>query len=143
MITKIGKSSNKSCEFGKNRSWYILGGREVRNRGKNPTNSKSKIKVLVEDLPEESWNSPGKNTGVSCHFLLQGIFLTQTWVSCFAGIFFIIWATRKAPWRMINSSKAEYLQSGSNSWAIWGNTETMEWEYQSTVRTTVHVRLSI
>ena len=24
-----------------------------------------------------SWNSPGKNTGVSCHFLLQGIFLTQ------------------------------------------------------------------
>ena len=23
------------------------------------------------------WNSPGKNTGVSCHFLLQGIFLTQ------------------------------------------------------------------
>ena len=23
------------------------------------------------------WNSPGKNTGVGCHFLLQGIFLTQ------------------------------------------------------------------
>ena len=23
-----------------------------------------------------SWNSPGKNTGVGCHFLLQGIFLT-------------------------------------------------------------------
>ena len=23
------------------------------------------------------WNSPGKNTGVSCHSLLQGIFLTQ------------------------------------------------------------------
>ena len=23
------------------------------------------------------WNSPGKNTGVSCHFLLQGIFLIQ------------------------------------------------------------------
>ena len=23
------------------------------------------------------WNSPGKNTGVSCHALLQGIFLTQ------------------------------------------------------------------
>ena len=22
-------------------------------------------------------NSPGKNTGVGCHFLLQGIFLTQ------------------------------------------------------------------
>ena len=23
------------------------------------------------------WNSPSKNTGVGCHFLLQGIFLTQ------------------------------------------------------------------
>ena len=23
------------------------------------------------------WNSPGKNTGVDCHSLLQGIFLTQ------------------------------------------------------------------
>ena len=24
-----------------------------------------------------SWNFPGKHTGVGCHFLLQGIFLTQ------------------------------------------------------------------
>ena len=23
------------------------------------------------------WNFPSKNTGVGCHFLLQGIFLTQ------------------------------------------------------------------
>ena len=23
------------------------------------------------------WNLPGKNTGVGCHFLLQGVFLTQ------------------------------------------------------------------
>ena len=23
------------------------------------------------------WDSPGENTGVGCHFLLQGIFLTQ------------------------------------------------------------------
>jgi len=23
------------------------------------------------------WDSPGKNTGVDCHFLLQGMFLTQ------------------------------------------------------------------
>ena len=23
------------------------------------------------------WESPGKNTGVGCHFLLQGIFMTQ------------------------------------------------------------------
>ena len=25
------------------------------------------------------WNFPGKNTGVVCHFHLQGIFLTQRW----------------------------------------------------------------
>ena len=25
------------------------------------------------------WNSPGKNTGVGCHFLFQGFFLTQEW----------------------------------------------------------------
>ena len=39
-------------------------------------------------------DSPGKNTGVGCHALLQGIFLTQ--VSCIAGGFFTIWATREA-----------------------------------------------
>ena len=27
--------------------------------------------------PLRPWDSPGKNTGVGCHFLLQGIFLTQ------------------------------------------------------------------
>ena len=38
------------------------------------------------------WNSPGKNTGVGCHSLLHGIFLTQdwTWVSCIAGRCFTI-----------------------------------------------------
>ena len=30
--------------------------------------------TLQAPLP---WDSPGKNTGISCHFLLQGIFLTQ------------------------------------------------------------------
>ena len=29
------------------------------------------------------WDSPGKNTRVSCHFLLQGTFPTQGWNSCF------------------------------------------------------------
>ena len=28
-------------------------------------------------LPGSSWNSPGKNTGVGCHSLLQGTFQTQ------------------------------------------------------------------
>ena len=33
------------------------------------------------NLPElgSVWNSPGKNTGVDCHFLLQGIFLPKDW----------------------------------------------------------------
>ena len=40
---------------------------------------------------------PGKNTRVDCHTLLQGIFPTQNWtqVSCIAGRFFTIWATRE------------------------------------------------
>ena len=42
-------------------------------------------------------DSPGKNTGVGCHALLQGIFPTQdqNQVSGIAGIFFTIWATRE------------------------------------------------
>ena len=38
------------------------------------------------------WNSPGKNTGVGCRFLLQEIFLTRhrNQVSCIAGSFFTI-----------------------------------------------------
>ena len=43
-------------------------------------------------------DSPGKNTGVGCHALLQGIFPTQgsTQVSCSAGGFFTNWATWEA-----------------------------------------------
>ena len=43
-------------------------------------------------------DSPGKNTGVGCRALLQGIFPTRdrTQVSHIVGRFFTIWATRKA-----------------------------------------------
>ena len=43
------------------------------------------------------WDSPGKNSGVGCHALLQGIFQPRdrTQVSCIAGRFFTIWATRE------------------------------------------------
>ena len=43
------------------------------------------------------WDSPGKNAGVGCHSLLQGIFPTQGWdpVSLTAGRFFTIWAIRE------------------------------------------------
>ena len=42
------------------------------------------------------WDSPGKNTAVGCHSLLQEIFQPrdQTQVSCIAGRFFTVWATR-------------------------------------------------
>ena len=29
------------------------------------------------------WNSPGKNTGLGCHSLLQGIFPTRDWIQVF------------------------------------------------------------
>ena len=44
-------------------------------------------------------HSPGKNTGVGCHALLQGIFPTQRSKSGLPhlGRFFTVWATREAP----------------------------------------------
>ena len=35
--------------------------------------------VTCNSLSPARLLSPGKNTGVGCHFLLQGIFLTQGW----------------------------------------------------------------
>ena len=47
------------------------------------------------------WDSPGKNTGVDCHFRFQGIFPIQrlNLISCSAGRFYTIWATRDVPYR--------------------------------------------
>ena len=36
-----------------------------------------KVTSVLSDRLPCPWDSPGKNTGVGCHFLLQGIFLTQ------------------------------------------------------------------
>ena len=45
------------------------------------------------------WDSPGKNTGVGCHFLLQGIFLTQELNPhfCISRQILYHWATCAAP----------------------------------------------
>ena len=70
------------------------------------------------------WDSSGHNTGVECHFLLQGSSWPrdQTWVSCIAGRFFSNWATREIfeSWTM---KKAECLRidasncsAGEDSW---------------------------
>ena len=44
------------------------------------------------------WDFPGKNTGVGCHFLLQGTSWPrdQTWVFHITGRCFTLWATREA-----------------------------------------------
>ena len=50
-------------------------------------------------------NSPGQNTGVGSHFLLQGIFPTQGWNPglLIAGRFFTSWATREATVELYSS----------------------------------------
>ena len=49
-------------------------------------------------LSSVHWDSPGKNTGVSCHFLLQGIFLTQVLNLCLLHCWQILycWVSREA-----------------------------------------------
>jgi len=56
------------------------------------------------------WDSPGTNTGVGCHALLQGIFPSQgsNLVSCIAGGFFTVSATK-------NSEKTKASPHDSNS----------------------------
>ena len=39
--------------------------------------SLSRVRLFVTPWLLWPWHSPGKNTGVGCHFLLRGIFLTQ------------------------------------------------------------------
>ena len=63
-------------------------------------------------------DSPGKNTGVGCHALLQGIFLTQdwTWVSHIAGRCFTFWAIREVlGWQQM--LKIRFY--GLNMWWTW------------------------
>ena len=39
--------------------------------------------TVPHQAPLRPWDSPGKNTRVACHFLLQRIFLTQGWIPHF------------------------------------------------------------
>ena len=58
--------------------------------------------TVTRQAPLHPWDSPGKNTGVGCHALLQGIFPTQgpnshLFISpALAGRFFTISATWEA-----------------------------------------------
>ena len=55
------------------------------------------------------WDSPGKNTGVGCHFLLQGIFPSWGWNSrllcllCWqAGYYYFFFFATSATWESLN-----------------------------------------
>ena len=58
------------------------------------------------------WNSPGQNTGVSSHSLLQGISPPRGWtlVSHIAGGFFTSWAAREASWAYHKSRNIAVLK---------------------------------
>ena len=59
---------------------YMLTNTKIENKY---SNNSSKIQVTFQNSVVDLativclWESPGQNTGVSCHFLLQGIFPTQ------------------------------------------------------------------
>ena len=59
------------------------------------------------------WDSPGKNTGVDCHFPVQGIFPTQRWN--IGRLILYYWATRKAP----TGYKSEVLTTPSLDYINW------------------------
>ena len=74
-----------------------------------PKNAQSKAKHLLSHVrlfaipwtvayqASPSWDSPGKNTGVGCHFLLRGSSQPrdQTWVFCITGRFFAWWQSHQ------------------------------------------------
>ena len=71
------------------------------------------------------WDFPGKNTGVGCHFLLQGIFPTRdrtrfSFVSCIGRWILQHWATREAHilGNRMDKRQPDYKMS-RNEWG-WG-----------------------
>ena len=66
------------------------------------------------------WNSPGKNTGVGGHSLLQGSSQTRdrTQGFCTAGRFFTEWATRKVLIYATRCYLSSMLRYGVQKWQI-------------------------
>ena len=61
------------------------------------------------------WDSPGKNTGVGCHALLQGIFLTQESNSCLfscSGKWVLYTSTRWDTLQFLQKPSKSELNSG-------------------------------
>ena len=59
------------------------------------------------------WDFPGKNTGVGCHFLLQGIFLIQGLNQCLLGLLTGGFFTNCATWETVCYCKRPLLQKRS------------------------------
>ena len=53
------------------------------------------------------WNSPGKNTGVGCHFLLWGIILTQESNLCFLHL--LHWQMDFFTWELMTKNYNQYM----------------------------------
>ena len=72
------------------------------------------------------WDSPGRNTGMGCHALLQGIFSTQlTWVSLTLGVGYLFMAAPakrshcSLPWTRGISPPPHLLALGRAPWRIF------------------------
>ena len=67
---------NKKCESSKNRRVKMLQilSSSVSRSGVSDSLQRHGLQSSKHLYP---WDFPGKNTGVGCHFILQGIFLTQ------------------------------------------------------------------
>ena len=94
----------------------------MQTRGPDEVHQVVKVKVLVTQTcptlfnskPARllcPWNPPGKNAGVGCHFLPQGIFPTQDWaqVSWMAGRCFTMGTTGEATPVVVMQSPAKLL----------------------------------
>ena len=79
------------------------------NPGIEPTSPETP--ELQEDFCP--WDSPGKNTGVGCHALLQGIFLTQGLNPCL--LHFLHWQVCSLPLAPLGKLHG----SGEIKWAYW------------------------
>ena len=76
MVHRVAKSQTWLKQFRKHRAyWHVV----QANGGGLVTKSCLTLMTpwTVTCQAPLSWDSPGRNFGVSCHFLLQGIFLTQ------------------------------------------------------------------
>ena len=75
------------------------------------------------------WNSPGKNTGVGSHSLLQGIFLTQgsnpNLMHC--KCIFTVWATKSMMRYHLTSVRMTIFKKARKSKCLWECGEKGSW----------------